>query len=97
MKHTDHAINEDRRGDTARFSDAGAEPVVFAGAGDAVVFSRRSPYRITYSTPRELLDQFTTEIVLIEGFKNVDAWPRIELDHRVSLPEAIAILDRIWR
>ncbi len=98
IKHTHHALNEERRGDTAAFSDAGAEPVIFAGDGEAVIFTRDSTRRITYRAPRDLLDHFSTDIVLVEGFKSVDLWPRIDLDRnqRLAASEALAILDRIW-
>jgi molybdopterin-guanine dinucleotide biosynthesis protein MobB len=98
VKHTHHNVAAQRRApstDTERFADAGADPVVFAGDGEAIVFSAGSARRITYAEPRELLEQFTTDIVLIEGFRKVDVWPRIELDRILSLPEALAILDRI--
>jgi molybdopterin-guanine dinucleotide biosynthesis protein MobB len=99
IKHTHHALNEDRRGDTAAFSDAGADPVIFAGEGEAVIFSGGPTRRITYHSPLDLLDQFTTEIVLIEGFKDVDLWPQIELDRKTALgvDGVLSILDRIWR
>ena len=35
------------------------------------------------------------DVVLIEGFKDYDGWPRIEAG--CSAPEAAATLDRIWR
>ncbi len=99
IKHTHHELNEERRGDTAVFADAGADPVIFAGDGEAVVFRGDSTRRITYWAPGDLLDQFTTDVVFIEGFKQIDAWPRIELDSKspLSPDDAVAILDRIWR
>ncbi len=99
IKHTHHPINEEDRGDTATFRRAGAEPVILASAGEAVLFSGEARQRITFNDPRGLLRHFDTDIVLIEGFKTLDAWPRVELDsqHRRTTQELLAILDRIWR
>ena len=100
IKHTHHVLNEERRGDTGAFLDAGAEPVVFAGNGEAVVFRHNSVARARYGDERELL-QFLggDDVVLIEGFKSSEAWPKVELgsERRLSADEAAAILDRIWR
>ena len=98
IKHTHHALNEARRGDTAELEAAGARPVIFAGDGEAVVFAGNGAERVRFQSPRELLDRAAADIVLIEGFKRVDLWPRIELDRntRISLGDALAILDRMW-
>lgn len=99
IKHTHHAINEEDRGDTAKFRAAGARPVILAGTGEAVIFDGTARRRITFDDPRELLDHFKTDVVFIEGFKSVDTWPRVELssERRLSIGELSAILDRIWR
>lgn len=100
IKHTHHVLNEEHRGDTGRFLDAGAEPVVFAGKGEAVVFRRGGTMRIGFEDERELLQQFgDDQIVLVEGFKSSDAWPQVELnrERRMTADEASAILDKIWR
>ena len=55
IKHTHHVLNEERRGDTGAFLDAGAEPVVFAGNGEAVVFRHNGVARSRYADERELL------------------------------------------
>ena len=100
IKHTHHVLNEERRGDTGAFLDAGAEPVVFAGNGEAVVFRHNGIARARYADERELLQFFGgDDVVLIEGFKSSEAWPKVELgsERRLSADEAAAILDRIWR
>jgi molybdopterin-guanine dinucleotide biosynthesis adapter protein len=99
IKHTHHPINEEDRGDTAVFRRAGAEPVVLAGNGEAIVFYGDAKARITYDNARELLDRFRNDIVFVEGFKSVGEWPRIELskDQRRTTEELLKILDRIWR
>jgi len=104
IKHTHHVLNEERRGDTGAFLDAGAEPVVFAGNGEAVVFRHNGVARAQYADERELLqffggDDVVLDVVLIEGFKSSEAWPKVELgsERRLSADEAAAILDRIWR
>ena len=100
IKHTHHVLNEERRGDTGAFLDAGAEPVVFAGNGEAVVFRHNGVARARYADERELLQFFgDDDVVLIEGFKSSDAWPKVELgsEQRLGADEAAAILDRIWR
>lgn len=99
IKHTHHVINDEDRGDTAKFRAAGASPVIFAGAGEAVVFEGTAKRRIRFDDPRELLAHCRSDIVFVEGFKSVDDWPRVELSraHHRSLPELLEILDRIWR
>jgi len=94
IKHTHHPLNLERRGDTAAFADAGADPVIFARDGEAI----RDGKRIQFDSPAELLDHLHADVVLIEGFKQVDLWPRIELDAsaHLSVQDAVAILDRIW-
>jgi molybdopterin-guanine dinucleotide biosynthesis protein MobB len=94
IKHTHHPLNLERRGDTAAFEDAGAAPVIFARDNEAI----HNGQRIRFDSPAELLDRIDADIVLIEGFKRVDLWPRIELDGtaRISVQEAVAILGRIW-
>lgn len=99
IKHTHHPLNEEDRGDTAKFRRAGADPVILAGNGEAVVFERSSTRRVAFADPRELLANFSTDIVVVEGFKSFDAWPHVELDaaERRSTAELLAILDKIWR
>ena len=100
IKHTHHVLNEERRGDTGAFLDEGAEPIVFAGNGEAVVFRHNGVARARYGDERELLQFFGGDVVvLIEGFKSSEAWPKVELgnERRMSADDAAAILDRIWR
>src|SRR6266498_3616152 len=100
IKHTHHVLNEERRGDTGAFLEAGAEPVVFAGNGEAVVFRHNGVARARYADEGELLQFFgADDVVLVEGFKSYDVWPKVEFgsDRRLSVDEAAAILDRIWR
>jgi molybdopterin-guanine dinucleotide biosynthesis adapter protein len=100
IKHTHHAINDENRGDTARFGAAGADPVILAGDYEAVSFRHGVPTdRFAWSGPAELVARLATDIVIVEGFKHADLWPRIELDatRRIEAAEAVAILDRIWR
>lgn len=100
IKHTHHVLNEERRGDTGAFLDAGAEPVVFAGKNEAVVFRHSGTMRVRYDDERELLQQFGDDhVVLVEGFKSSEAWPQVELnrERRLSADDAAAILDKIWR
>ena len=97
IKHTHHELNEEDRGDTSRFRRAGAEPVLLAGPNEAVVFGARGTRRVTFDHPRELLAQFDTDLVLVEGFKSLDVWPKIELssDQWRTTDELLAIVDRI--
>lgn len=99
IKHTHHDLNEENRGDTAEFRRAGAKPVIFAQDNEAVVFSDAAPRRLRFDDPQHLLREFATDIVIIEGFKSVDAWPRVELssERYRTTEELLAILDRIWR
>jgi molybdopterin-guanine dinucleotide biosynthesis protein MobB len=99
IKHTHHAVNDEDRGDSAEFRRSGANPVILAGNGDAVVFSGDAKSNIRFTSARELLSYVDTDIVFVEGFKSFDAWPRIELKghERRTLSELLAILDGIWR
>ena len=76
IKHTHHALNEKRRGDTSLFVKAGAHPVILANDDQAVVFSNEAR-RIGFRDPRELLAHTeAAELVLVEGFKHFEGWPR---------------------
>jgi molybdopterin-guanine dinucleotide biosynthesis protein B len=99
IKHTHHVLNEEHRGDTGRFRDAGAEPVVLAGRDEAVIFSDVGITRVTYDVPRELLRHFNCDIVLVEGFKERGEWPSVTIsaDARPNVEEMRMNLDRIWR
>jgi molybdopterin-guanine dinucleotide biosynthesis protein B len=99
IKHTHHPVNEDEKGDTAAFRAAGAEPVILAGDGEAVIFRAGSVRAVRYGAPPELLAFIESGVIFVEGFKSYDGWPRIELleNERLTAKEAIAILDRIWR
>ena len=100
IKHTHHAVNDEHRGDSARFAAAGADPVILAGAGDAVTFQLGvAGPRFTWTDPAELVARLDADVVIVEGFKDVDLWPSIALDaaQRMEAAEALAILDRIWR
>jgi molybdopterin-guanine dinucleotide biosynthesis protein MobB len=94
IKHTHHPLNDDRRGDTAAFESAGAKHVIFARDGEAIASGKK----IRFQSPRDLLDHLDADIVLIEGFKHFDDWPRVELDgtRRIPVEEALTILDRMW-
>lgn len=70
IKHTHHPLNEDDRGDTSQFRAAGADPVILAGDGEAVVFRGAHTARVRFDDPHELLEHFDADIVLIEGFKD---------------------------
>jgi molybdopterin-guanine dinucleotide biosynthesis protein B len=69
IKHTHHPLNEENRGDTARFLAAGAKPVILAGNGEAVVFDGTSTRRVAYSEQADLLALLTNDLVVVEGFK----------------------------
>lgn len=103
IKHTHHELNEEHRGDTARFLEAGAEPVILAGAGEAVIFRRtggnQGISRARYGEARELLAHFVTDVVLIEGFKDSDAWPLVTIDPhgRPTVEDVMTRLDVMWR
>ena len=100
IKHTHHPVNHERRGDTFKFEEAGANPVVLASHGEAVIFHRNGTEHATYEAERELLAHFAdTDLVLVEGFKNSDAWPVVTIDSRVrpTVETVMAKLDVMWR
>ena len=95
IKHTHHALNEERRGDTARFLMAGAAPAILAGEQEAIIFDLNWSERVRYQSPFDLLHVMNAGIVLIEGFKDFDGWPRIEAGRVGSVEEALALIDTI--
>jgi molybdopterin-guanine dinucleotide biosynthesis protein MobB len=98
IKHTHHKLNDQRRGDTERFVQAGADPVVFADPTRAVIFRRGAePEWRDYTSPQDLVPE--SDIVLVEGFKQHGPWPQVLIDeqNRPTVDELAAILDRIWR
>ena len=99
IKHTHHHLNEENRGDTARFRAAGADPVILAGPGQAVIFTSTGTTRVAYGRPRDLLTHFDHDIVLVEGFKELGDWPKVSISDqaRPTVEELAANLDRIWR
>ena len=72
IKHTHHVLNTENRGDTAKFRAAGADPVILAGDGEAVVFRGDETFRIRFDDPRDLLEVFDGDVVFVEGFKSYD-------------------------
>ena len=98
IKHTHHQLNEEDRGDTGRFRAAGADPVILAREGEAVIFSSAGTRRVAYDKPRDLLTYFATDIVLVEGFKELGEWPKVSIsaDARPTVAELAMNLDRIW-
>ena len=99
IKHTHHHLNDENRGDTARMRAAGAEPVILAGPGEAVIFRASGTSRVRYERPRDLLEHFDHDVVLVEGFKELGDWPKVSIsdDARPTVDELAANLDRIWR
>lgn len=80
IKHTHHPLNEEDRGDTNTFRNAGAEPVILAGEGEAVVFRGATTERVSFGKPPDLLAQFDADVVFVEGWKQVDDWPRFTVE-----------------
>jgi len=97
IKHTHHPLppNDECSGDTARFRDAGAAVVMLAGDGEATVRGER----VHYDDPSELPARLQPcDVVLVEGFKRFEGWPRIDVSPSERRDPAVvaAILDRIW-
>jgi molybdopterin-guanine dinucleotide biosynthesis protein MobB len=88
IKHTHHELNDRDEGDTAKFRAAGAHPVILAGDGEAIVFGGE---KFEYDDPRELLNHIDADVVLVEGFKSYDGWPRIDR----AADDLDSIVDRI--
>jgi len=96
IKHTHHDVNERRAGDTGRFLDAGAMPVILAGERAAIVFRAESCEHISFDDPEDLLAHTAgVPTVLVEGFKDFGKWARIDATRVRDVDEAIALLDRI--
>jgi molybdopterin-guanine dinucleotide biosynthesis adapter protein len=97
IKHTHHPLNEEHRGDTGRFRDAGASPVILAGRGEGVLFGDGGTSRTTFTRPSDLLRHFDCDVVLIEGFKDAGDWPQVTItaDARPTIDEMRANPDRI--
>ncbi len=77
IKHTHHPLNEERRGDTQRFLDAGAAQAILCGDREAVLFTPHSLERSEYGTVEDLVARASGERVVIEGFKGQGTWPRV--------------------
>lgn len=99
IKHTHHVLNEENRGDTAKFRAAGAEPVILAGSGEAVIFRGSGTSRVVYERPRDLLAHFHCDIILVEGFRELGEWPKVTIsaDARPTADEMAENLATIWR
>ena len=96
IKHTHHPLNEEHRGDTGRFLDAGAMPVILAGEREAVVFEANAARRIAIAGFGDLLQSVgEPDLVLVEGFKEHEGCPRIDAERVRGIDEAIELLDRI--
>jgi molybdopterin-guanine dinucleotide biosynthesis protein B len=89
IKHTHHPLTMERRGDTEQFLAAGAAPVILAARDEAVIFDR-DVRTVRFTTPADLLAYLPVSVVLVEGFKEFDGWPRVG-----SVEEALSVLDRI--
>lgn len=96
IKHTHHPLEADERGDTAQFRLAGANPVILASDGDALLSGVRQPY----DSSEQLLEYLSgVDLVFVEGFKQREMGTRIEL-RGGKWVEAAAIerdLDTLWR
>ena len=93
IKHTHHPLTAERRGDTEAFLRAGATAAILAGDGEAIRFDNGAHLR--YDTPRDLLAGLDADLVLVEGFKKYEGWPRIDAATTRTVDEALAVLDRI--
>lgn len=89
IKHTHHELNDSRAGDTGRFAECGASPVILAAEGEAVIFDARTR-RVAYSDPADLLQFTAADFVLVEGFKDFRGWPRAS-----NYEDALRLLDTI--
>lgn len=82
VKHTDHTADGIRAGggDTGRALAAGAASATIAFDESAVIFSAagKQPETRGYEDPRELLNA-GADIIVVEGFKSLQLWPRILL------------------
>jgi molybdopterin-guanine dinucleotide biosynthesis protein B len=71
IKHTHHDVNAVSKGDTARFTRAGASEVMLAGDGQAVIWQKDGNSRqVPYQAPEDLLLETNASWILIEGFKS---------------------------
>lgn len=98
VKHTHHALNEERRGDTAKFEAAGASPVILAGDRDVVVFGPAAVEKRPFVDAGRLIAAVDADVVFVEGFKNLGLWPKVEIQEsaRPAAAEVLARLERIW-
>ena len=71
IKHTHHAVNDVSKGDTARFTRAGASEVMLAGESQVVIWQKDGiPRQVPYQVPADLLSHTNASWILIEGFKS---------------------------
>jgi molybdopterin-guanine dinucleotide biosynthesis protein MobB len=88
IKHTHHAVAATRRGDTERLIAAGAEPVILCSDEAAIRFTRGEAAALNDVRVETLLRSLDTELVFIEGFKNIGDWPRLLFagDETIEVP-----------
>lgn len=85
IKHTHHPLNEEDRGDTGRMRRAGAERVILANSGQAVIFEDGGTRRTSYEEPTDLLRHFDCDLLLIEGWKGYEGWPTVSVEEAREL------------
>lgn len=99
IKHTHHdPLQRKPRGDTERFLEAGAVEVVLAGRDTAAVISSAGATTIrAFVSAREIPSWLDADRVLVEGYKSLDLWPRVLVEHAGAerlrpLPDVVAVI-----
>ena len=98
VKHTHHALEETRRGDTERFLSAGAAHAVLAANGQAIEFTPDRSRRFSYEHPEELVRSLAQcELIVVEGFKSVTLGAPAQVpEHSRAPDEARKLLDGLF-
>ena len=68
--------------------------MILAADREGVLFDA-SIRRIAFEAPPDILRFLRADLVLVEGFKSFEGWPKINPRDVASVEDAIALLDRI--
>ena len=92
VKHSHHDGPFREGGDTAAFLHAGADTVIFAAQSQYRDASNLAAPPRSFDRAEEIVEAIEADLVVIEGFKDVSAWPRV-LVHRDGTAPAIRFVD----
>lgn len=95
VKHTHHELRpiaSENRGDTSHFIESGAEAAVLASdSGCARRWTGDESFAFEWTEPRALFSDLP-DTILIEGFKQGGAWPKICVGRALANVDFVALV-----